>query len=80
MQQESYCHQPYTKKWLKYGNNVDWMTTIHADDFVLMIKAIARSTRDYTFPLCKFQAINPRYNVNTLCLPGVGLLIYQATG
>ena len=80
MQQESYRHPPYTTNWLKYGNDVYRMTTIHADDFVLIIKALARSTRDYAFPICEFQAINPRYNANTLCLPDMGLSIYQATG
>ena len=80
MQQESYRHPPYTTNWTKYGNDVDRMTTIQADDFVLMLKALARSTRDYAFPLCEFQAVNPRYNANTLCLPGVGLSVYQATG
>ena len=40
MQQESYHHPPYTTNWLKYGNDVNRMTTIQADDFVLMLKAI----------------------------------------
>ena len=50
MQQKSYRHPPYTTNWLKYGNDVDGMTNINADDFVLMTKALACSTRDYTFP------------------------------
>ena len=80
MQLDSYKQPPYTSNWIQYGNNIERMPTLRADNFVSTIKSLTRFAHDYTFPMRDFKAINTKYNANTLRLPGVGLRILQQSG